>query len=104
MIIVAGWVRLLDANEVDRFRAAAIEMMRATKAQETGCLEYAFATDLADPALLHVVERWTDQGALSAHFTTPHMALFQREMANARIASMSVKAYSGEVVRTLMER
>lgn len=36
MIIVEGWVRVEDAAEIDRLRSAAIEMMRATKAEEPG--------------------------------------------------------------------
>ncbi|MDX2273805.1 MAG: putative quinol monooxygenase [Hyphomonadaceae bacterium] len=104
MIIVEGWVRLEDTQEVDRLRAAAIEMMRATKTQEPGCLEYAYAIDVSDQALLRIIERWTDEAALSAHFATPHMAVFGNAMASAKIAAVSIKAYSGEVIRTLMER
>ena len=77
MIIVEGWVRMTSAAEIDRLRDAAVEMMRATKAAEPGCLEYAYALDLAEPELLRVIERWTDDAALTAHFATPHMTTFQ---------------------------
>lgn len=104
MIIVEGWVRVADAGEIDRLRAAAVEMMRATKTEEPGCLDYAFATDLSDATLLRIIERWTDEAALAAHFATAHMATFNQALASAQIVSASVKAYSGEVVRTLIER
>ena len=104
MIIVQGWVRLESIEEIDRLRTAAAEMMRATTSDEPGCLAYAYARDLADPALLHVIKRWHDDEALTAHFATPHMAAFGQAMAGAKIAAMSVKAYAGEEVRTLMER
>ena len=104
MIIVQGWVRLKAPEEIERLRAAAVEMMNTTKAEEPGCLFYAYASDLAEPALLHVVERWRDDEALAAHFATPHMAAFGQAMADARIAAMSVKAYAGDEVRTLLER
>lgn len=104
MIIVEGWVRLESAEEVARLREAALEMMRATRTTETGCLEYAYAIDLADPSLLRVVERWADAGALDAHFQTPHMAAFGQAIAGARILEMSVKAYAAEELRTLMRR
>ena len=104
LIIVEGWVRLESPGEVERLRAAALEMMSATKSQEPGCLEYAYAVDLGDPTLLRIIERWTDDDALTAHFATPHMAAFGQAMAGAKIASTSVKAYSAEVARTLMER
>jgi quinol monooxygenase YgiN len=102
MIIVEGWVRL-QPGEIERLRPAAIEMMRATKALEPGCLEYAFAVDLADSDILRIVERWVDQAALDAHFASPHMATFNQAMAGAKLAGMSVKAYAGEQVRVLME-
>ena len=103
MIIVQGWVRA-SAEEIKRLRPAAVEMMRATRAAEPGCLDYAYAVDLAEPDLLRVIERWTDEAALTAHFATPHMAAFGQAMANAEITAMSVKAYAGTEVRTLMER
>ena len=101
MIIVEGWVRMTSATEIDRLRGAAVEMMRATKA-ESGCLDYAYAVDLAEPELLRIIERWTDDAALTAHFATPHMAAFNQALAGAKIAAASVKAYAGDEVRTLV--
>ncbi|MBA3811827.1 MAG: antibiotic biosynthesis monooxygenase [Caulobacteraceae bacterium] len=102
MIIVEGWVRLA-AEEIERLRAAAVEMMRQTKATDPGCLEYAYAVDLAEPDLLRVIERWADQAALDAHFASPHMAMFRQAMAAATIEGASIKAYQGENIRVLMQ-
>ena len=104
MMIVEGWVRLESTGEVERLRAAALDMMKATRAEGPGCLEYAYAIDLADPTLLRVIERWQDETALAAHFVTPHTAAFGQIMAGAKIVGASVKAYSGDVVRTVLER
>jgi len=101
MIVVEGWVRM-DAAEIERLRPAAVEMMRATKANEPGCLEYAYAADLADPGLLRVIERWEDQAALDAHFKTAHMATFNAVLAGAKITGASVKAYEGTFAKTLV--
>ena len=101
MIIVEGWVRMRSAMEIDRLRDAAVEMMHATKLEE-GCLDYAYALDLAEPDLLRVIERWTDEAALAAHFASSHMATFNQALAGAKIAAASVKAYAGEEVRTLV--
>ena len=101
MIIVEGWVRMRSATEIDRLRSAAVEMMRATKA-EPGCLDYAYALDLAEPELLRVIERWTDDAALAAHFTSPHMATFNQVLVGGQIVAASVKAYVGDEVRTLV--
>ena len=102
MIIVEGWVRMAG-EDIDALRVAAAEMMRATKAAEPGCLEYAFALDLAEPGLLRVIERWVDEAALSAHFATPHMAAFNQALAGATILGARIKAYAANEARTIME-
>ena len=101
MIIVEGWVRL-QAGEIERLRSATIEVIRATKALEPGCLEYAYAVDLADPDLLRISERWVDEAALDAHLATEHVAAFRQVIAGAKIAGASVKAYAGDQVRIIM--
>ena len=103
MIIVQGWVRLASAAQVEQFRDAAVTMMTATTTAEPGCLAYAFAVDLGDPALLHVVERWTDDAALAAHFASPHMATFNAALAGAQMIGADVRAYAAEEVRTLIK-
>lgn len=101
MIVVEGWVRM-DPAEIERLRPAAVEMMRATRANEPGCLEYAYAADLADSGLLRVIERWENQAALDAHFQTEHMVVFNAAMAGAKITGASVKAYDGASSKTLV--
>ena len=100
MIIVEGWVRLAP-GEIDRMRPLAAEMMRQTRA-EPGCLDYAFAADLAEPDLLRVIERWVDQAALDLHFTSAHMAQFNQALAGAQLLGASVKAYAAEEARVII--
>ncbi len=102
MILVQGWVRL-SADDLARLRPVAEAMVRDTRA-EAGCLAYAYAEDLFEPGLLHISERWIDIEALAAHFATPHMARFNEALFGAPILAASVKAYSGEEARTLIER
>ena len=102
MIIVQGWVRA-SADDFERLRAALVENIHATRA-EPGCLEYTYAVDFAEPDLLRVLERWTDEAALDAHSRAPHMAVFGQAMADARITATSIKAYAGSEFRTLVER
>lgn len=78
MIQINGTIRLgrsIDAAT----RKAIVEMVRASRAEE-GCIDYAFASDLADPDTLILFERWRDQGALDAHGKSDHMAAFQEFM------------------------
>jgi quinol monooxygenase YgiN len=100
MIMIEGWVRL-GAGDIDRLRPAAVAMISATR-EEDGCLEYAFAQDLADSNLFRIVERWRDEAALAAHFQTPHMASFQQALGAATNQGGSVKVYKAEVERSLI--
>jgi len=101
MIVIQGWIRLAD-GEIDRLRAAAETMIRTTRDNEPGCVEYAFAVDLLEPNLLRIVESWKDQAALDAHFASGHMAAFQKAMANAKILGVSALAYTASEERKLM--
>ena len=78
MIQINGTIRLgrsIDAAT----RKAIVEMVRASRAEE-GCIDYAFASDLADRDTLILFERWRDQAALDAHGKSDHMAAFQEFM------------------------
>ena len=63
-------------------RAALLESVRpyveATRAEEPGCLDYAFMPDTVDDDRIVVVERWTDEQALTAHFAHPNFAAAKR--------------------------
>ena len=100
MIIVEGFVHLAP-GELERFRPAAIEMLGETQ-KEAGCLDYAFAADLADPNTVRIIERWESEDALTRHFATPHMTKFNAALSEAKIVKASVKVYRADLVRTLM--
>lgn len=71
-VIVAGTVRVPPEN-IETFRPHMERMLLASRAED-GCLEYAYAVDVADPGLVRVFEVWRDQAALEAHFRTDHLA------------------------------
>lgn len=91
MIVVAGTIHLDPAKKAEA-TAAAIEMMKATRA-EPGNIEYAFTWDLAEEGLVRVFEQWQDQAALDAHFDAPHMKAFIGKMGSLGIQGMDVKKY-----------
>jgi len=103
MIIVEGWVRMAVAD-LNRLQDAATQMMQTTRAAEPGCLDYAFARDLAEPGLLRIIERWTEEAALTAHFATAHMATFNQALATAAIEAAHIRVYAGQEVRTILSR
>lgn len=74
MIVIQGYIKI-SPKSVARFREAAAALVAATR-QEAGCIAYAFAEDLDEPGLIHVIERWADESAISAHNKTAHLAAF----------------------------
>ena len=91
MIQINGTIRLgrsIDAAT----RKAIVEMVRASRAED-GCIDYAFASDLADPDTLILFERWRDQAALDAHGRSAHMAEFQKFMAANPPLSRDFRVY-----------
>ena len=64
MLIVAGWLRV-EAEQRDSYVAGCAEVVRAARAAP-GCLDFAIAADVLDPARVTVYERWTDEASLLA--------------------------------------
>jgi len=91
MLIVAGAIQI-DPSK----RAAAEEAfaaMRVATLKEAGCIEYQAYIDRADPGTFFMFEKWKDQAALDAHFTSPHMAQFGAALGGLGIRGMDVKKY-----------
>ena len=100
MIIVTGQVRFAD-GEIQRLTPAFRMNIQATRA-EPGCARYAYAVDLADPNLLHVVEEWSDEDAVNAHMNMPHMAELMTALGSAKIEAISIVAYYAHLLNTLL--
>ena len=91
MIQINGKVRMGE-----NFNEEAIEAlvkMALTSREEDGCIDYAFARDLAEPNTLILFERWRDQEALQAHMASEHMAEFQKVMAENPPQSREIRMY-----------
>ena len=73
-----------------------IAKMEAASREEDGCHDYTFSTELNNPSVLRITERWETVEALQAHFQTPHMTEFQAAMAERPPASIDVKFYKVE--------
>jgi quinol monooxygenase YgiN len=98
MIVVTGTIRLPD-DGMARALPVMAAMVTASRA-EPGCLSYAYAQDLFDPTLIHVVERWHDRAALTAHFATPHLALWRAQFADLGITERNLQLVEGEAEPT----
>ncbi len=100
MIIVTGQVRFAP-GEIARLTPAFRMNIKATRG-EPGCARYAYAVDLADPDLLHVVEEWSDEEAVNAHMNTPHMAELMNVLGTAKIEAISINAYEAHFLKVLL--
>jgi quinol monooxygenase YgiN len=72
MIIVSGTIEFADRVARDGAVAASVDIQRATRDDEPGCLAYVFAADPATDTLVIVHEEWVDEAALAAHFRHPN--------------------------------
>lgn len=93
MIVITGSIRL-PADGLATALPAMRAMMAASRA-EPGCLAYAYAQDLEDPGLIHVIERWTSRAALAAHFATPHLARWRAQFADLGIHDRQLQLVEG---------
>ena len=80
MAIIVHAALASTVEGIDALREA-IAVMESKSRAEAGCLDYSFSTELNDPTVIRIAERWADLDALAAHFKEPHMAEFQAAMA-----------------------
>lgn len=92
MIIVEGTIRVRDLETALPHMLAMIAASR----QEDGCIDYAYALDLADPKLIRVHERWTDRDALDRHLETEHLAVWRSAWNEVGITDRSLRLYEAE--------
>lgn len=91
MLIVLATARLGE-GALEQGREAIAQMVAASNA-EPGCISYAFAQDLGDPGIIHIVEKWQDEAALLAHFATPHMATFRSALGGLEFQLIEVRKF-----------
>jgi quinol monooxygenase YgiN len=101
MIVVQGWVSVHEADG-DKLRAAARELVAETR-KERGNLAYAFAEDVNDPGLFHIIERWADEEAVAAHMLASALAAFLPKLSALRDVRFRIARYDAPQERVLME-
>jgi len=100
MLIVLGTAKLGEgALEAGR---AALEAMITASRTEEGCIEYAYSTDILDPTILRIVEKWVDEAALVSHFQEPHMAAFQKALSELDVTITEVAKFQADDGAPLM--
>lgn len=99
MILVAGTFRLPPEN-LAAGREALLRVIEATRA-EPGCIDYAYAEDVAEPGLIRVSEKWASREALAAHFEAAHMKQWQQERIGLGMSDRDMAAYTISATETL---
>ena len=94
MIIIMGTVKLAP----DRLEAAKPAMQRMVEASraEPGCIAYAYAQDLLDPATIHVAEQWQNRAAVAEHVATPHMAEWRGVMGDLGLTGRDLRVFEAD--------
>jgi quinol monooxygenase YgiN len=90
-LAIAGTIRV-PPERLDAFRPHMLAMLEASRAED-GCLEYAYAQDVAEPGLIRVFEVWRDQAALDAHFQTAHLAAWRAAWPEFGVSDRRLIAY-----------
>lgn len=101
MLIIHAIATFESEADIEKLLPAAQAMVVASRG-EPGCIDYAFARDFNDPKTVRIVERWTDQASLTAHFQAPHMAAFQKAMGAVKVSSLSAKLYDASGERNVL--
>ena len=94
MLVITGSARF-HADDIDAMREAAHAMVTESR-NEDGCIVYAYAFDLFDPTLMHIVEKWDDREALARHFETPHMKTWRAKLATLRFSDLQLFTIEGD--------
>ena len=91
MIIVLATIES-TVGDIAALRETIIALEVETR-KEPGNISYTFNTQVANPNVIEVVERWETLDALAYHLKTPHVAEFTGTMANHPPKSMVANAY-----------
>jgi quinol monooxygenase YgiN len=73
------------------------ELMRGLQArvrEQPGCLSYAFAETLDDPAHFVVVQRWQDRRALDEHYRSQAFADYQAAITDQLVRSSELRVHA----------
>ena len=93
MLILSGTVKM-NPGDIAVIKDAALAMVAATRAEE-GCIEYEFSEVIGEPGTMRIFERWESVDASMAHFTAPHMAVWQDALKDVTVHSRDLARYKG---------
>jgi quinol monooxygenase YgiN len=99
MLMIVGTIRF-PPEKMAEARPAMARMISASR-QETGCLGYAYAEDILEPGLIHVIESWRDEDCLTAHFVSAHLADWRAACAAFGAFDRNLRRYDADGSRPI---
>jgi quinol monooxygenase YgiN len=97
MIIVTGTI-LARPDTFDALLAVSTEHVVRSRG-EPGCISHAVTRDTENPMRLHFLERWTDMGALKAHFDVEGSQAFAKALRELVAEPPSMTLYEATETR-----
>ncbi|WP_174185803.1 putative quinol monooxygenase [Nocardia barduliensis] len=61
---------------------------------EDGCLTYELYLHPTDPSRMVLLEEWTDEAALAAHFQTPHLKALATALEDVLVEPFQLRRFS----------
>ena len=96
MIIVNAKLETNSSN-ISKIKSE-VELIEKETLLEEGCQDYAFSVELNNPNVIRITEKWENQKALAAHFTTPHMIRFQSVLSDNPVDKITAFFYEAKEV------
>jgi quinol monooxygenase YgiN len=91
VLLIAGTIRI-DPTRRDELIQTAIEVARELRKQ-VGCTEVAISADLEDRGLLHLLQKWESQAALTANISSPRIFAIRNQVGKLGIREMALLKY-----------
>ena len=95
-ILIVGTISV-DPERRDAVLAAIRPLVRKTRQEEAGCLEYAFTADTVDDDRVIVVERWQDESTLAAHFMHPNFLATKNTLHDLGSGKSEIRKYRVDI-------
>lgn len=85
----------------DEMMQAAKDVQNATR-KEAGCIAYTFHTQVEDPNVFFVFEKWESMAHLDAHFEQPHTKTFLAKIGDATSGEIELRWFEAPTENTTM--
>jgi len=97
MVLVLGSVVIQQGRMDDALRLSREHVVRSRG--EHGCVSHAVHLDAENPQRLVFVEQWSDQGALSQHFTVPASRQFVKDLGALAAEAPTMSIYEAQQLK-----